>query len=187
MPKKNNYSVPEEMRHDYKMLVQRANRHIKALEKAMIQEGINDPDSQFRLLGQYVDREQWHTKSTPLSRSVVFKSKTAFEQYEQHLKKIAERDIRSIKKGYRDSVVGQLYHIAINNNISMPNGKLPKEMIAKVDSMTLPQLLHWFDMGDIEDDMEAQRVGTDDFAFVTDWEDFVDTFDTRMADLQRVY
>ena len=42
-------------------------------------------------------------------------------------------------------------------------------------------------MGDVEEDMESRRFGSDVYADVTELEDFIDATITRIADLKRVF
>lgn len=184
---KRGYTVPESERKAYKMLVQKANRHIKSNLKLIDKYSITDRDTKRVLLNMYENRDNWNTKSTPLSRSVKFSSKTEYNQYIKHLEKMANSSYQSSIKGYKQAVLVQLERIAIEYNIAMPNGKLTKEIKKAVNSMTLEQLVHWFNMGDVTEDIESQQYGSDDYAYATDWEDFVDTTMTRIADLIRVY
>lgn len=185
--KKKGYTVPKSEQHAYKMLVQKANRHIKANLKIIEQYNINDRDVVRVLLNMYENPDNWATAKTPISRSVKFKNKTEYNQFVRHLEKISKNTLTGSIEGYQKAILRTLEKIAISHNIQLVNGKLPKEVIKAVKNMSFEQLVHWFNMGNVEEDIESAQFGSDDYAFVTDLEDFVDATLTRIADLKRVF
>lgn len=185
--KKKGYTVPKSEQHAYKMLVQKANRHIKANLKIIEQYNIQDMTAKRVLLNMYENRDNWATSKTALSRSVKFDSKTAYKQYLKHLEKMATNTMQTKIDGYQKAILTMLEKILIENNIAAPGSKLSDEIVNAIKGLTFEQLVHWFNMGNPDEDIESHRVGTDDYAFVTEWEDFVNVTMTRIADLKRVF
>ena len=67
---KNNFIVPKEQQHAYKMLVQRANRRVKSNLKYINQNKIISEHTQRSLVGGFTEHEKWASGRMPFSRSI---------------------------------------------------------------------------------------------------------------------
>lgn len=207
---KNNYVVPKELQHEYKMLIQRANRRVKANLKYIQKENITNDHTQRSLVGSFNDPVKWATGRMPFSRSnkgryiwdadtgtqkfVEFTSERDFKQYLKHLEKWGEQTKRGelfgahpekIKQDYKSSIIKALNQIKDQYSISLPGGKLPKEVLKAIDSMSLEQITNFFANGDPSEDIEISQFNSDDFIHVETAEDFTDVVTSRIAAIKK--
>ena len=207
---KNRYVVPKELQHEYKMLIQRANRRVKANLKYIQKENITNEHTQRALVGSFNDPVKWATGRMPFSRSnkgryvwdadtgtqkfMEFTSERDFKQYLKHLEKWGEQTKRGerfdahpekIKAGYKSAIVKALNQVKDQYSISLPGGKLPDEVIKEIDSMNLEQITNFFANGDPGEDLEISQFNSDDFLLVQDAEGFTDVITSRIAAIKK--
>jgi len=205
---KNNkgFVVPEELRHAYKMTVQRANRRVKSGLKYIQAEGIQSDHTIRSIVGGFEDPRQWSSGRMPFSRSVKgrylwnadteqmefreFKNQTEFEQYLKYLNKWGQETKKGelyashpkqIKENYKTAIIKSLNEIKDHYNISLPNGQIPKEILKDIDSMNLEQITNFFGNGDPAEDMEISQFSSDEFINVETADDFIDVIRSRIA------
>lgn len=190
----NKFVVPEHERHDFNLLVQRANRRLKANLKFMQKEEITDFNTQHALLGIYANPEEWATQKNAFSRSTKFASKQMYEAYKKHLSKWGgegpdyEKSIENIKEGYYKAIIQSLTVTALDNGDSIltSRGKLPGNLAKKIKGLSLTQLTNFFEIGDPSEDIEASRFNSLDYLGV-DREEFVSVTETRLNYLKQIY
>lgn len=210
--KKEGYIVPKEEQHAYKMLIQRANRRIKANLKYIKDNNITNEHTERALAGGYADPFKWSTGRMPLSRSNKgryvwnadkevmefreFQNKTEFDQYIKYVEKWGKQTKRGelfdshpekVKQDYKSAIIKALNEVKDHYNISLPNGQIPKEIIEDIDSMTLEQITNFFANGDPAEDVEISQFSSDDFLDVESAEDFKDVIQSRIASIKRFY
>ena len=205
---KNNkgFVVPEELRHEYKMLVQRANRRVKSNIKYIEKNTITSDHTIRSLVGSFDDVLNWSSKTMPFSRSVKgryivnadtgynefreFKNRTEFEQYLNYLKKWGgnggkgerfDAHPKKIKEDYKQAIIKALNQVKDHYSISLPNGQIPKEILEDIDSMSLQEITNFFGNGDPAEDMEISQFSSDDFIDVESAQDFIDVIKSRIA------
>lgn len=205
---KNNqgFVVPEELRHDYKMMVQRANRRVKSNLKYIAKNTITAEQTVRSLVGGFGDKNNWSSDKMPFSRSIKgryitnadtgftefreFKNKTEFEQYMKYLSKWGEQTKKGelftahpdkIKADYKSAIIKALNQVKDHYSITLPNGQIPKEIIAEVDSMSLEEITNFFGNGDPSEDMEISQFSSDEFLDVENAQDFIDVVKSRIA------
>ena len=195
---KNNdtFRVPAELRKDYNLLVQKANRQIMKNLKYIQQEDIKDQRVHEALLGVKVDHSNWHTQKTPFSRSVVFKSRktedgrtiTAEQQYKSYvraLERYSERDIEEVRDGYYKNIIQALTTMAIETGNLDEKGKLPANLARRIKNLSTEQLIHFFD-DDPTERIEGARWGSDDYEGA-DMEQFIDVTVGHLQALRKLY
>lgn len=193
---KSNYIVPIELRHDYKMLVQRANRRVKANLKYIQTEDIRDSNTQRALVGSFGDPVKWAGGRMPYSRSVKgrylwnpdtdsmefkeFKNKREFDAYVRELEKFGkegdayERHPKQIIKDRKEKIIKSLNTIIDHYSIPLKNGQLPKEVLKALDTMTLNEATNFYSYYDIEEEIEKDNFDSDSYANVTNEQEFID-------------
>lgn len=187
------FIVPESDRKDFDLMVQRANRRIKSSLKYIQQEDIRTENAKRALVGDYASPSAWHTEKTPFSRSKVFSSKKHYEQYKRHVMQWGDtknhRDVESVKEGYYKSIIRSLTTLAMESGASVlyKNGRLPVEVTRAVKSMTLEQMTHYFDEGDAGDDLDYLYYKWEDYAAVTDRDDFITVATSHINTVKQVY
>lgn len=203
------FVVPKEQQHAYKMLVQRANRRVKANLKYIKTNNITSMDTQRSLVSSFTDHTQWAGKTMPFSRSIKgrwltnadtgamefkdFANEREFKQYLKHLEKWGKEgkrfdaSPRKIKEDYKTSIIKALNNIKDQYNITLPGGKLPKEIITAINSMTLQEITNFYANGDPGEDMEIAQFDSDDFVLVETAEDFIDVVVTRVNNIKKYY
>lgn len=207
--KRERFEVPAEFRHEYKMLIQRANRRIKSNLKYIEKNGIDNEHTIRSLVGGFDDVFKWQTGRSPLSRSNRgryiwnadtgemefrdFQNKTEFEQYLKYLSKWGEEGRvyqahpESVKKDYKTAIIRSLNEIKDHYNISLPNGQIPKEVLDSIDSMNLTEITNFFGNGDPSEDIEISQFSSDDFIYVETAEDFIDVIVGRIESIKKYY
>lgn len=203
--KRERFEVPVEFRHEYKMLIQRANRRIKSNLKYIDKNNIQDEDAIRSLVGGFGDVDKWQTERMPLSRSNRgryiwnadtgqmefrdFQNKTEFEQYLRYLGKWGQ----ATKKGelyqvhpqqlindYKSAMVRALNEVKDHYSISLPGGKLPQEVLDAIDKMTIEDFASFFRNESISETMEISQFSSDDFIVVDTAEDFTTAIISRI-------
>lgn len=191
MPEKVGFKVPEEDRQEYRRLVQKANRRVKSNLEYIKNNKIKDFDTRRKLVDKYESKRKWARNKngkrakSPLSRSINFKNKEQYEDYMHHLRKLADKNPREMEKGYKSTIIDRLQRIANIYHVTLPDNKIPDELVDKVNELDLPQLINWFHIGDPSEDMEVSEYGSDDFIGVKDWQDFHDIAVKRLNQLQK--
>lgn len=206
---KSNYIVPKSEQHAYKMLVQRANRRVKANLKYITKNKITNEHTQRSLVGSFNDPEKWASGRMPFSRStkgrylwnadtgqkefVEFKNKAEFDAYVRQLTKWGKEgrtfdaSPKRIKEDYKTSIIRALDEVKTHYNISLPNGEIPKEIYKALDSMTLEQITNFYANGDPSEDMEISQFSSDDFLDVETAQDFIDVVTSRINQIKRFH
>ena len=193
MAKKNNgFVVPESERQDFKMLVQRANRRIKANIKFIEDEDIKTERAKRELLGDYVDKTAWNSEKTAFSRSIRFESEKAYENYKRQLQRwggeSAEKSVKGAKDRVIKSIINSLNTTAdiYGQGVMDESGHLPKEITDRLKSMSLEQLLNFFDIADPTEDIEHQSWSYEEYQKGVDRGTFVDITMTRLNYLEQI-
>lgn len=197
MTKNNVYYVPADQRRDFNLLVQRANRRIKASFKYIQEEkGITDPRTLGTIFGDYA----YDQSPTPYSRSIKFQSESAYKAYKRSLmrwgeevpknvkdptKYLSEKKIKQTRKGYIQNATQALNTLATELGIPLDNGKLPENLYHKLSHLSTEQLTHFFDE-DIGDMIDGQRWGSDQYEGA-DRDQFVDITIARINTLKQLY
>lgn len=190
------YRVPAELRQDYNLLVQKANRQIMKNLKFIQKEDIKDHRVHEALLGAQVDHANWHTQKTPFSRSVVFRSRTTedgrkitaeqqFKSYMRTLERYSERNIEEVREGYYKNIIKSLTTLAIETGNLDEKGKLPANLARRIKNLSTEQLIHFFD-DDPTERIEGLRWGSDDYEGA-DMEQFVDVTVGHLKALRQIY
>lgn len=207
---KNNYVVPKELQHEYKMLIQRANRRVKSNLKYIQKEHIQNDHTQRALVGSFNDPMKWATGRMPFSRSnkgryiwnadtgqqefKEFTSEREFKQYLAYLEKWGKQTEKGerfdahpekIKSDYKSAIIKALNQVKDQYSISLPGGKLPDKVIKAIDSMNLEQITNFFANGDPGEDIEISQFNSDDFIHVETAEDFTDVVTSRIAAVKK--
>jgi hypothetical protein len=117
---------------EIRRLTQLANRRIKAAQRAYAKEGLDVTPAE--VTGQHQIKEQWHTESTPLSRSVKFQSQAEYRKQLNYLRSF-ERQRPGIKE-YTD-----IQREKTNQALESSLGTSPPDSLrAKIDTMSPAQL-----------------------------------------------
>lgn len=207
-----NFVVPKEQQHAYKMLVQRANRRVKANLKYITKENITSDHTQRALAGSFVTKGHWATDTMPFSRSIKgryiinadtgktefreFKTQTEFNQYLNYLSKWGQQTEKGerfsahpeeIKDNYKSAIIKALNEVKDHYSITTPGGQIPKEIIDEINSMTLEQITNFFGNGDPSEDVEISQFNSDDFIYVESAEDFKDVVISRINQIKRFH
>ena len=191
--KKSVYKVPEAERQAYKLLVQQANRTIKSNLNFIKTNKIKDKNTIRSLVFNYDKKRNWaknkkgQRAKSPLSRSIIFESEQEYKAYLHHLEKMGKNNARKKMKGYKDTILDRLQRISDIYGVQLPNNKIPDDLKEDIETMSLPQLENWFEIGDPEEDMEVSQVGSDDFVGVENYADFADIVRKRLGWLKKAY
>ena len=121
---------------EIRRLTQKANRRIKAAERAYAQAGKTIVPRE--IVGDVQQRRQWHTRATPLSRSVVFESDKAYREHLRYL-----RSFEHQRPGIREftNIQREKTQIAMESALGMD---VPSDILRKMDSMTAPELSNFW-------------------------------------------
>ena len=186
----NKFIVPEKERREFDLMVQRANRRIKSNFKYLSQAGITNENTTRALVGKYEDLSEWSTDKTVFSRSKTFENSQAYEAFKRHVgqwgNKKSSRTVDAVKEDYIKSIIQSLTTSAINNNVTLENDRLPGNIKAKLKSLSLNQLTHFFESSEPVDDLEYMPYSEVDFTGV-DSKGFVENVDTIINSLRQVY
>ena len=194
--KKSNYIVPVEDRHAYKMLVQRANRRVKSNLKYVNKHNITDHNTRRALIDSYDEHEKWAGGRMPFSRSIKghyvwnpdtevmefkeFRNKSEFDSYVRQLEKYGKegddyaRSPKQVVEDRKEKIIKSLNSIIDQYSISLKNGQIPSEVIKALDTMTLKEATNFYSYYDIEEEVEKENFDSDDYANVTNDQEFVD-------------
>lgn len=189
------FRVPESERKEYRQLVQRANRRIKASFKYIQNEReITDMKVLRAIYGDYA------YGSTPYSRSIKFNSEKDYIAYKRHLEKWggdipknvknkaryqSEKKIKETRDGYYQAIINSLTILAIDTGNLDENGQLPADIADRVKRLSTEQLVHFFD-DDPSERIEGARWGSDDYEGA-DMEQFVDVTLGHLKALRKIY
>lgn len=193
---KNNFIVPKEQQHAYKMLVQRANRRVKANLKYIEKNKIDNFNTRRSLVGSFDDPVKWASGRMPYSRSTKgrylwnadteemefkeFTSEHDFKAYIRQLEKFGkEGDVfdhhpTKIISDYKEKIIKSLNAIIDQYSITLKNGQIPKEVLDALDTMTLKEATNFYSFYDIEEEVEKDNFDSDQYASVTNDQEFVD-------------
>ena len=193
MAKNNVFIVPADQQKEFNLLIQRANRRIKANLKYIQKEDIRSDTAIRALLGDYADQSTWHTEKTVFSRGKVFSSEKAYNQYVRHVMKWGDPDesrtVDNVKKGYYKAIINALTVTAIDNGgggILTKKGNLPAGIAKEVQDLTLEQMTHFFGEADPADDLEYLPYSGEDYVGV-DRQMFVDITKAKLNALRKIY
>lgn len=193
MAKNKDFIVPKEQQADFNLLIQRANRRIKANLKYIQKEDIRSDTAQRALVGDYVDQGAWHTSKTVFSRSKRFSSEKEYKQFVRHVMKWGDpeqpRTAESVKEGYYKAIINALTVTALDNGgggILTKKGHLPANIAKKVRDLSLEQMTHFFGEADPADDLEYLPYSGEDYIGV-DRQMFVDITMAKLNALKTIY
>ena len=163
---KNLYKVPKEEQEEYKLFIQRANRRIKQSYKYIQENDIKSWSTQRALMGQFADIFNWETRSNPLSRGTKFKDRETYEDFREFVDQWGaktsnyDKSPASVRAEYRKSIINTLNRTIIKNQIPTENGQIPKQILNRLNRMTLTQLVNFY--GDeFAEEMENHRFDSD--------------------------
>lgn len=207
---KSSYIVPKADQHHYKMLIQRANRRVKANLKYIRDNKITSEHTQRSLVGSFNDPEKWSSGRMPFSRSIKgrylwnadseqmefkeFANKREFDRYISYLEKWGKQTNRGerfdahplqVKEDYKSAIVKALNQVKDQYSITLPGGQIPKEVLNAIDSMNLEQITNFFANGDPSEDIEISQFNSDDFLYVETAEDFTDVVVSRINAIKK--
>ena len=188
------FTVPEEHQKAFKALVQRANRRIKSSLRFIEKEQIATINAKRSLVFNYDKQENWASSKMPFSRSIKFNSQQDYEAYVRHLNRWGEEPAKGerfarhperIKQDYKQAIIKTLIQTAIHYNIPLDNGKLPADMLNKIDKLSFDQLLNFYGSSDPNEDAMINEFETDGNVEVGDTESFYDLVDARIGELKK--
>jgi hypothetical protein len=122
---------------EIRRLTQLANRRIKSAQKVYAKEGMDVLPKE--VTGGYQVPEKWHTKTTPLSRSVKFESLKAYRKQLSFLNSFVMS--RPTITEYTDVQQDKLI-LAIETSMGQD---APEDLQQKIKKMTAPQLSQFWD------------------------------------------
>ena len=125
------YKLTVSQKDEIRRLTQLANRRITAARRVYEKEGKKLLPR--AIVGKYQTKKQWATSSTPISRSVNFKSEKAYRQHLKDLKRF-EKDRPGIREYTR--VQRNKATEAVRSTI----GDISPELESQLNKMTAPQL-----------------------------------------------
>ena len=196
MAKNNGYTIPKDERHAYKMLVQRANRRLKANLKYIESNNITNAHTQRMLAFEYVDQDTWAGKKQPLSRTIQFESEKEYKHYKRHLERWGQetekgqrfnRHPTELKQSYKSAIIKALNEVKDSHSITLPNAEIPKEIIQALDSLSITEISNFFNGHDPVEDIVISQFGSKEFDGVTDAKGFIDVVMSRIASIKQVY
>lgn len=132
---------------NYRRLVQLANRRIKSAQKVYSKAGMDILPRE--VVGEYQLIEDWHTKTTPLSRSIKFESRKAYNKQLSFLRTF--EIMRPTMTEYTNVQQDKLL-LAIETSMGV---EAPETLQAKIKKMTAPQLSQFWN----EFSNKATRIG----------------------------
>lgn len=186
------YTIPAEDRKDFDLLVQRANRRIKASLKYIQKEDIKSESAQRALVSDYHDQSTWHTSKTVFSRSKTFASEKAYRSYLRHVEQWGgasfDRSVDKVKEGYQKSIIQALTTTAIDNGngVLTPSGRLPGNIAKQIKELSLEQLTNFFEHSDPTESIEYQGWASDMYLGV-DRGEFVDITTSHLNALKQIF
>ena len=192
MAKNERYVIPVEDRKEFDLLVQRANRRIKASLKYIQKEDIKSESAQRALVSDYHDQSAWHTTKTVFSRSKTFTSEKAYRSYLRHIEQWGgasfDRSIEKVKEGYQKSIIQALTTTAIDNGngVLTSSGRLPGNIAKQIKELSLEQLTNFFEHSDPTESIEYQGWASDMYLGV-DRGEFVDITKAHLNALKALF
>lgn len=192
MAKNNGFTVPAGERKDFKLLVQRANRTIKANEKYLNDNQMTSDRVKRELLGDYMSKSNWQSEKTAFSRSIEFESEKEYQAYKKHLQRWggvnAEKGREGTKQRLYENIVKSLNTTAdiYGQGVKDNTGHLPKEITDRLDDMNVEQLSNFFDIADPTEDIEHQSWSYEEYQEGVDRDTFVDITTARLNYLEQV-
>lgn len=189
---KNVFTVPAGERKDFKLLVQRANRTITANLKFIDKEDVQTGRAKRQLLGDFIDKNAWHTEKTAFSRGIKFESEKAYKDYVRQLQRwggeVAEKSVKGTKQRIYESIIKSLNTTAdiYGQGVKDDSGHLPKEITDRLEKMSVEQLLNFFDIADPTEDIEHQSWSYEEYQEGVDRDTFVDITTTRLNYLEQI-
>lgn len=201
MAQKNNYQIPKEERAEYYKFIQRANRRIKANIKYANENNIQTFRLKRRLTGGFDDILNWQTRGNPLSRSTKFESKEDYEDFRElvenwggQVTKTGKSSSRGkffsshpelLKQDYKNSIINALNRTLINKNIPTENGRIPRGIMRKINSMSLEQLANFFGE-DVDEEMENHAFDSDSVQY-GDADSFNNYVESQLSWLEKTF
>ena len=199
------YKIPKNQLKAYRNLVDRANYRINKNYQYILANKIEDDTTKRALLHDYttprVIEKTGELILDPFSKTTVFDSKEAFEDYKEHLRQWGKkapkgvknfegyaRSVKSVRRGYKLAIEDALKSLATKGNATIldKKGRLPAEIRDRIKNMTTEQITNFFDYVDPTEDYEAgdfdsDRIRTDSM------EHFVDDVTARMNALTQMF
>lgn len=122
---------------EIRRLTQLANRRIKAADRAYKKKGLQVLPRD--VVGKYQVKEKWHTKNTPISRSIKF---TSQKEYRRKLHEL--RQFEHMRPGIKEysEVQRNKTKQAIESSLGMD---VPGNLEKKIDKMSAPELSRFWD------------------------------------------
>lgn len=192
------YKVPAELRQDYNLLVQKANRRIMQSLAYIQKENIKSEQFQRALVSDYYNKSTWISSKTVFSRSVVFKSKKEYDQKLRLLNRWASDKynddngnfdvtlkIEEVRNNYYQNIIQSLTTLAMDTGNLDEKGKLPANLANRIKNLSTEQLIHFFD-DDPSERIEGARWGSDDYEGA-DMEQFIDVTVGHIKALRKIY
>ena len=194
MAKNDFFTVPADQQKEFNLMIQRANRRIKASLKYIQEENIQSDNAMRALVGDYASQTAWHSEKTPLSRSKKFSSEKAYKQFVRHVMNWGDvkdnpRSVENIKKGYYKSIVSALTTVAIDNGgggILDEKGRLPSKITRALRGLSLEQISNFFDHADPTEDIEYYGFSSDEY-YGVDRDEFIDITIGKINALKTIF
>lgn len=192
MAKNERYVIPVEDRKDFDLLVQRANRRIKASLKYIQKEDIKSESAQRALVSDYYNQSAWYTSKTVFSRSKTFANEKAYRSFIRHVEQWGgtsfDRSVTKVKEAYQKSIIRALTTTAIDNGngVLTPSGRLPGGIAKQIKELSLEQLTNFFDHSDPTESIEYQGWASDMYLGVDSGE-FVDITTAHLNALRTLF
>lgn len=134
MAKKSDYiELTKAQKEEIRRLTQLANRRIKQAQKVYAKEGMDVAPQE--VAGKHQIKEQWHTDTTPMSRSVKFTSQKEYRQQLNYLRSFEQSrpNMTEYTTIQQDKTLD-----AIKSALGVDT--VPDEIVSKLYKMTAPQL-----------------------------------------------
>jgi hypothetical protein len=129
---KKNINLNNAQKDEIRRLTQLANRRIRAAEKAYRQAGKHIVPKE--IAGHVQLKSQWHTSTTPLSRSVKFNSAAEYRKQLQFLRsfEVTRPGIKEYTKIQHQKTIE-----AVETSLGLP---IEKELAKKIENLSAPEL-----------------------------------------------
>ena len=131
------YKLTPTQKDEIRRLTQLANRRIRTAEKQYRQAGkIVAPRE---VVGHIQTKDRWHTPKQPLSRSVVFDSKEAYERQLRFLRSFDPKTSPQPRPTISEYTVTQRSKTAMAVESSL-GVEVPLEVLERINNLTAPEL-----------------------------------------------
>lgn len=131
------YTLTTSQKDEIRRLTQLANRRIKTAEKQYRAQGkVVAPRD---VVGDLQSKDNWHTPSTPLSRSVVFESKQDYEKKLRFLRSFDPKSPGQTRPTMTEYTVTQRSKTALAVETSLGT-EVPASLLKEINSLTAPEL-----------------------------------------------